>query len=313
MPAPDTAAEPGKPGTGAVGCAEDVVRGAAGPGYAGEWGLFCDYTTATDQPALPTTMAALTGFLAAAPARPATVARRVRAIAAAHRRAGYLLTRPEHGPAAPRAARARRRTDPGLMIAACATRGWPAGFSGRRDAFLIVATEVLGYPHAAARDLRPTEITFPASEPDGETVLRIEGRAVSAGDDPRTCPACAVVRWLDILGVADGLAAARRAWPWLLFMHRLRPARTSTSPASPRGGAARRSCCPRSIGTAGSTTTARSPPAPSAPDWPRLPGEPAPTVSWANRPTSHPQRQTRPRRPPQPPVLPGPPPNWTRC
>jgi len=68
-----------------------------------------------------------------------------------------------------------------------------------------VATEVLGYPNAAARDLRPTEITFPASELDGETVLRIEGRPVSAGDDPRTCPACAVVRWLDILGVADGL------------------------------------------------------------------------------------------------------------
>ncbi len=79
----------------------DARRDAAGPGYVGEWALFCEYATATDQPALPTTVAALTGFLAALPARPATVARRVRAIAAAHRRAGYLLTRPEDGPAAP--------------------------------------------------------------------------------------------------------------------------------------------------------------------------------------------------------------------
>ncbi len=86
---------------------------AAGPGYAGEWGLFCDYAAATDQPALPTTVAALTGFLAALPARPGTVARRVRAIAAAHRRAGHLLTRPEHGPAAPPSTRRRGGPTPG--------------------------------------------------------------------------------------------------------------------------------------------------------------------------------------------------------
>jgi len=173
----------------------------------GEWALFCDYTSATDQPALPTTVAALTGFLAALPARPATVARRVRAIAAAHRRAGYLLTRPEHGPAAlgsPHPAQ-WRRPDPGLMIAACATRGWPAGLTGRRDGFLIVLTEVLGYPHRAARRLRPADITVPSAGPAGGAVPWLAGRAVPYGGDPRTCPACAVARWLDILGVADGL------------------------------------------------------------------------------------------------------------
>ncbi len=183
----------------------DALRGAAGPGYAGEWGLFCDYTRAADQPALPTTVAALTGFLAALPARPATVARRVRAIAAAHRRAGYLLTRPEHGPAAlglPRSAQ-WRRPEPELMIAACATRGWPAGLPGRRDAFLIVLTETLGYPHRAARALSPADITEPSAGPTGEAAPRLAGRAIPSGSDPRSCPACALVRWLDILGVAD--------------------------------------------------------------------------------------------------------------
>jgi len=178
---------------------------AAGPGYASEWGLFCDYTTATDQPALPTTVAALTGFLAALPARPATVARRVRAIAAAHRRAGHLLTRPDTGPAASRPAAAPRRPDPALMIAACATRGWPVGLSGRRDAFLIVLTESLGYTPRAARGLRAGDITVPTTGPAGEAVPWLAGRAVPSCGDPRGCPACAVVRWLDILGVADGL------------------------------------------------------------------------------------------------------------
>jgi len=193
----------------------DARRDAAGPGYVGEWALFCEYATATDQPALPTTVAALTGFLAALPARPATVARRIRAIAAAHRRAGHLLTRPEDGPAAPRThpAPAPRRGNPGLMIAACPTRGWPAGLTGRRDALLIVLTESLEYTHRAARRLRPANITVPTTGPAGGAVPRLAGRAAPSGADPRTCPACAVTRWLDILGWPTGWAAARRAWP----------------------------------------------------------------------------------------------------
>ncbi len=91
------------------------------------------------------------------------------------------------------------------MIAACATRGWPAGLTGRRDAFLIVLTEVLGYPHRAARGLRPADIIEPATGPAGEAVPWLAGRAVPGGGDPRSCPACAVARWLDILGMADGL------------------------------------------------------------------------------------------------------------
>ena len=35
--------------------------------------------------------------------------------------------------------------------------------------------------------------------------MNARANAVPTSDDPRTCPACAIVRWLDILGVADGL------------------------------------------------------------------------------------------------------------
>ncbi|MEV1296035.1 hypothetical protein [Pseudonocardia sp. NPDC049635] len=181
------------------------LRDAAGAGYRREWVLFCDYTTATGQPALPTTVAALAGFFAALPARPATQARRVRAIADAHRRAGHLLDHPQSGPAAlpgpaPRLRAARAGgADPVEMIAACATRGWPHGLHGRRDAFLVVTALVLNLPQAHVRGLAPAQVDV---ADDG---VRVGDQAVPADPDPRRCPSCAVVRWLEILGVLDGL------------------------------------------------------------------------------------------------------------
>jgi len=167
--------------------------------------LFCDYATATGQPALPTTVATLAGFFTALPARPATQARRVRAIATAHRRAGHLLNRPPRGPAAPPDPRSRPRAaraggvDPVEMIATCPTRGWPDGLHGRRDAFLIVTALVLDLPQARVRGLAPAEITLATDD------VLLCNQAVPAHADPRRCPACAVVRWLETLGVLDGL------------------------------------------------------------------------------------------------------------
>jgi hypothetical protein len=191
-------------GIGEAGGEVEALRSAADFGYAREWALFCDYTAATGQPALPTTLTALTGFLTQIPARGTTPARRVAAIAAAHRNAGYLLQRPTGAPppAITETGRRDARADPGQMIAACPTRCWPHGFLGRRDAFLIVLTGVLGYSHTQARHIQPTDIT---TSPDTEVVPGIRGQALPTSDDPRTCPACAAVRWLDILGIADGL------------------------------------------------------------------------------------------------------------
>ncbi len=232
-----------------------VLRDAAGSGYAGEWALFCDYTAATRQPALPTTTAVLLGFLATMPARPATQARRVRAIAAAHRRDGHLLARPDTGPAAAPPAPLRRRPDAELMIASCPTRGWPAGLAGRRDAFLIVLTEVLDYTHTAARALHPSDITI-ATDPSEPPVMRVEDRQVPDGYNPRTCPTCTVARWLDILGVADGLGRGSARTTLAAAHAPTAASRTSTLPADRPGGAPPRCCCPRSTATAGTTTTA---------------------------------------------------------
>lgn len=175
--------------------------------YTGEWTLFADYCAATGQPALPTTAAAVAGFLAAVPARPATVSRRLRALAEAHHQAGYASTGLRPDLAASPAHRPGRARQAGGFIAACPTRGWPGGFIGRRDAFLVVLIEVLGQGHDQARRLTPAEITAT------ETGLRIGGALVAGSDDPRACPACAVVRWLEVCDLAGelGRALARTA------------------------------------------------------------------------------------------------------
>jgi len=156
--------------------------------YTGEWALFQDYCAATSQPSLPTTPAAVAGFLAALPARPATLRRRRRAIAAAHQHAGWNAghLRPDLKPASQRRSglppstvesppgESRHPEEAGTLIAACPTRGWPTGFTGRRDAFLVVLVEVLGRTRDQARQLTPSEITTTG---DG---FRIGGAAAPA-------------------------------------------------------------------------------------------------------------------------------------
>lgn len=197
-----------------------------GQSYPAEWALFCDYAAATDQPALPTTVDALTGFLAAVPAAPATVARRIRAIAAAHRRAGHLLERPAawtdpraplpyalagpdqqhrgHSGSAPSGAGKDAGVAPGRLLAACPTRGWTAGLWGRRDAFLVVLTVHLRLTLPAARAATSADIDFEPGEREDPSAV-IAGNVVPMTDDARTCAACAVVRWLEVLGDLDGL------------------------------------------------------------------------------------------------------------
>ena len=199
--------------TGHAGADLEQLRAAAGRGYRREWALFRDYATATDQPCLPTTLTALTGFLTQLPCAPATRARRVAAIAAAHRRSGHLppadhasaRTPPSPGPARP--------AGPEQLLAGCPTRGWPEGFLGRRDGFLIVVTATLGHTRTRARSLRTDDITLSPPKPTentagagevGEALPQVRDQPVPTSADPRGCAACAVIRWLEILGVAEG-------------------------------------------------------------------------------------------------------------
>jgi hypothetical protein len=250
-------------------------------GYAREWSLFADYCTATAQPALPTSLAALRGFFRQVPGKPATLRRRLRAIAAAHRAAGVLLYQPPQPGERDSGALLR---DAGELIAACPTRGWPAGFTGRRDAFLVVLTTVLGHSHAAAREITAGHIDI------GDGMIRIAGRAVPVSTDPRRCPRCAVARWLVVLDEADGLAP-RTVHDELTLA---RPATASaehahaapgtgrwraTGPLAPtidrygwRGG---RPLSRRAIGTILTTTAARGPtPEPDSPTLPAPTGRP---------------------------------------
>jgi hypothetical protein len=118
---------------------------------------------------------------------------------------------------------------PESLIAACPTSGWPSGFHGRRVAFLIVLTKVLGYTTTQARQLRTGDIDpDPISSPISiHTAVgpRIRGSAVPTSDDPRSCPACAVVRWLETLGAAEGLGRGSAR----MHLHAAQP----TTPTSP--------------------------------------------------------------------------------
>lgn len=199
MPAPHHA----QPASGSP-----AARLAAGAGYAGEWALFRDYCAATGQPALPINTTTLLRFLTQIPAAAATRARRVRAIAAAHRHAGYLPTQGGEdrlvGPV-PAMARVLGSADPQQLLAACPARGRPDGLVGRRDAFLIVLLAVLGHTVTQARQLAPADIQPPADGYGTGVAIRVRGHTAPTTTEPGTCPACAVYRWLDILGTADGL------------------------------------------------------------------------------------------------------------
>lgn len=214
---------PGNPDRSAGGPEPDHFPGGAvevNASYAGEWALFEHYCAATEQTALPASAATVEAFLTAVPGRPATLARRRRAIAAAHRRAGlsaeHLQLDTSGACSAAFFERQQRRDGAGDLIAVCPTRGWPTGLTGRRDGFLVVLIEVLGHTRERASRLTPAEITLS----DGR--VTIAGRAVPEGTDPRSCPGCAVGRWLEVCDLGDGLGQA--------IGRRLL---TSTAPATP--------------------------------------------------------------------------------
>ncbi len=79
-------------------------------------------------------------------------------------------------------------------LARCPVYGWPDGFRGRRDAWLIVLTVGLRMTRSDA---------LAVSVPDLPGVwARLE-----AGEHPATCRRCAVSRWLEVVAVSDH-------WSW---------------------------------------------------------------------------------------------------
>lgn len=173
------------------------------------WGLFVDWCHARDRSPFLLDQEALDAFAADLPVAPATRAQRERHL---RRRLGASTQQP--------LAQTAWRTGPGWAnlsqaLAYTPSVGWPRGLRGRRDAYLLVLIHA-GLSRAEARDLAPGAIELH----DGRVTLL--GEDLATHTDPASCPACAVVRWLNAIGMADrrgrpairaALLQARRAAP----------------------------------------------------------------------------------------------------
>ncbi|MCX2846855.1 MmyB family transcriptional regulator [Curtobacterium flaccumfaciens] len=71
----------------------------------------------------------------------------------------------------------------------------PVGLRGRRDAFLVVLVGFLQLSRQEARRLSPLAIEL-------GSIVKIRGRVIPSNDNPVTCLACAVTRWLRVAGNA---------------------------------------------------------------------------------------------------------------
>ncbi len=199
---------------------QEASRVEVRPGYRADWALFVDWCTATGHAFLPAAAETIEGFVTACPARPASLARRVTAITAAHRAAGHPA--PPRTPLVRDAVRGRpartvrRPITPEQIDAALhqlPSHGWTGGFFGRRDRALLALAET-GWTYQRLAALATADITLdpatgtvriaPAAGSDGDTTVLAPDAA------PVLCRPCAMVRWLRVLEWADRPGGERR-------------------------------------------------------------------------------------------------------
>jgi len=157
------------------------------------WGRFVAWCEAAGLESLPAAAATIGQFLALFPGSASTQRLRRRAIRAHHLAAGLpdpiptvearVWPRPEAGD----------QSAVGEVLAAIPKYRYPIGLRGRRDAFLTVLLGTLNLTREQARTISPTNVAV-------TSIVRIRGRVVSSSDDPASCAACAVTRWLRIVG-----------------------------------------------------------------------------------------------------------------
>jgi len=211
--------------------AERSLTASTRRGYARDLSAFRTWCQARGVAALPAEPQTLAAYLAdlALTDRPATIGRKLAAIAAAHRDAG-LESPTEHGMAKRTLAGIRREkgTAPhqksALLVDDLRKIVAPLGTSllDRRDRALLL----LGFAAALRRSelvgLRAQDVRF---EEEGLVLIlrrsktnqegRLETIAVAYGSEPTTCPVRAVRGWLAAAGILDGplfcgLTPARR-------------------------------------------------------------------------------------------------------
>jgi hypothetical protein len=174
------------------------------------WSLFEDWCDAFDQPKEPTTPETLVHFLRSFPAGVPTNTLRVRAVRMHHVEAGVpldldalrtavggfevlvpatrTLVRDGEDYTTPQGAIAQQpKVHRGKKVAAVVR--------GRRNAFLIV---LFAHLRLTLDELRSVEAADIEPAP-----LRIRGVDIPRGDDPASCYACAVTRWLRIVWATE--------------------------------------------------------------------------------------------------------------
>lgn len=156
------------------------------------WDRFVDWCVAWNRTPLPAERDTVLEYLELFPGSPSTQRLRRQAIRAHHENARY----PD--PAAPSP---EMRVWPvgdnvhhvERLLATIPKFRFPTGVRGRRDSFLIVLLGVLGFSRGQARALSAADIDL------GEQIT-IDGRVIRVGEDPAECCACAVTRWLRVVG-----------------------------------------------------------------------------------------------------------------
>ena len=232
--------------------------------YAGDWAHFSQWCRLAGRPACPASVETLRWYLTDLAAartetgavvyQPATLARRLAAISAAHRDAGHIsptldprvravlsgISRTRRH--APRRMRPLLLADLQTLLAGMDYPSWPSGVTATRDAFVLLAGFAGALRRSELAALRVGDLDWHrqdglyvrirASKTDqdgvGATVV------LPFGDHPGTCPPCAYLRWSRLLDVSRhgrrGLMAAVFATPnWGDWTH-LCPAGTGDTP-----------------------------------------------------------------------------------
>lgn len=161
--------------------------------------LFFDWCKATARPPTPD-QATLDRFADELSLAPSTVTRLLHALNPPTPRP--YETRWDSPPFGSRSS-SRNRQGPSLLpldesIARCARNGWPAGFVGRRDAWLLTLLGPknqggAGMSRAAALATRPGHIN----------TLRntVRSRPLPRHEEADRCPRCAMFRWLELVSM----------------------------------------------------------------------------------------------------------------
>ncbi|WP_345376677.1 hypothetical protein [Frondihabitans cladoniiphilus] len=156
------------------------------------WSRFEAWCSAWGRSALPASPETIDEFLELFPGSRSQQRLRRQAIARAHAAAG------ESSPVTPAATPTVWHEDPKLAdveraLAEIPKYRHPVGLRGRRDAFLIVLTGYLRLSRSQARSVSVDDIEL-------TSILKIRGRVIPIGNKPVTCMACAVTRWLRVVG-----------------------------------------------------------------------------------------------------------------